>query len=102
MLLLAYVFGFFAALFLLLAGAAWLRIARSSRDPVPASLIRPAGWLTGIAFVLLGIALLIAVGDWAGKRRLDIWDTSGAEGRQAALDGVSKEMFSPAPPLATV
>jgi hypothetical protein len=81
MLLLAHLFGFFAAPFLLLAGAAWLRIARSSRDPVPASALRPAGWLTGIAFVLLAIALLIAAGDWAGKRRLENWSSAETDGR---------------------
>jgi hypothetical protein len=83
MLVLAYVVGFFAALFLLLAGAAWLRVARSPRDPLPASLVRPAAWATGLAFVFLGTTLLIAAANWAGQKKLQAWGSPDAEDRQA-------------------
>ena len=76
MLLLAYLLGFCAALFLLVAALAWLRVARSSRDPVSAFLVRAAAWLTSVAFGFLGLALIVAVVDWAAQKRMQMWDSA--------------------------
>ena len=77
--LLAFILGFFASLFLLLAAAAWLRVARSLRDPVSAHLLRPAAWATGIAFSLLGLALLVAAVDWAAQQKIQAWGSLYSE-----------------------
>ena len=67
----AYIAAFFAALFLLVAGAAWWKVVRETeqestvgRVEIDSRRVRSAAMATAIAFGLSGLAAIAAVLDW--------------------------------------